>query len=67
MTTFSTSSVPDMAGTTVIVTGANSGIGRAAGTALAAAGAHVVLAVRNPDKGREAAGQIPGEHRGPPA
>jgi NAD(P)-dependent dehydrogenase (short-subunit alcohol dehydrogenase family) len=60
MTTFSTSSIPDMTGTTAIVTGANSGIGRAAATALAAAGAHVVLAVRNLDKGREAAAQMPG-------
>jgi NAD(P)-dependent dehydrogenase (short-subunit alcohol dehydrogenase family) len=60
MTTFSTSSIPDLTGTAVIVTGANSGIGRAAATALAAAGAHVVLAVRNLDKGREAAAQMPG-------
>ena len=60
MTTFSTSSIPDMAGATVIITGANSGIGRAAATALAAAGAHVVLAVRNLDKGREAAAQMSG-------
>ncbi len=60
MTTFSTSSIPDLSGTTVIVTGANSGIGRVAATALAAAGAHAVLAVRNLDKGREAAAQMPG-------
>jgi NAD(P)-dependent dehydrogenase (short-subunit alcohol dehydrogenase family) len=58
MTTFSTSSIPDMTGATVIVTGANSGIGRVAASALAGAGAHVVLAVRNLDKGRAAAAQM---------
>jgi NAD(P)-dependent dehydrogenase (short-subunit alcohol dehydrogenase family) len=49
-----------MAGQTVIVTGANSGIGRAAAQALAAKGARVVLAVRNTDKGQAAAAQMPG-------
>ncbi len=49
-----------MAGRTVIVTGANSGIGKAAATALAAKGAHVVLAVRTPDKGHTAAASMPG-------
>ena len=46
---------------TVIITGANSGIGRAAAHALAGAGAHVVLAVRDPEKGRAAAAAILGE------
>jgi NAD(P)-dependent dehydrogenase (short-subunit alcohol dehydrogenase family) len=50
-----------MAGRTVIVTGANSGIGRAAASALAGAGAHVVLAVRDTDKGAAAAASMPGE------
>jgi NAD(P)-dependent dehydrogenase (short-subunit alcohol dehydrogenase family) len=61
MTTSSTSFLPDMAGRSVIVTGANSGIGRAAASALAGAGAHVVLAVRDTDKGRTAAAGMPGE------
>ena len=50
-----------MTGRSVIVTGANSGIGRAAARALAGAGARAVLAVRDTDKGRAAAATMPGE------
>jgi NAD(P)-dependent dehydrogenase (short-subunit alcohol dehydrogenase family) len=53
--------MPDMTGRRVIVTGANSGIGRAAARALSAAGAHLVLAVRDLEKGRVAAAGMPGE------
>jgi NAD(P)-dependent dehydrogenase (short-subunit alcohol dehydrogenase family) len=60
MTTFSTQSIPDLTGRTAIVTGANSGIGEAAARALAAHGARVVLAVRNTEKGQEAAGRMAG-------
>ncbi len=49
-----------MTGRTVIVTGANSGIGEAAARALAARNARVVLAVRNTDKGHTAAARMPG-------
>ncbi len=61
MTTFSTTDIPDMTGQTVIITGSNSGIGRAAARALANANARVVLAVRDLDKGRAAAATMSGE------
>jgi NAD(P)-dependent dehydrogenase (short-subunit alcohol dehydrogenase family) len=61
MTTSSSSFMPDMSGRTAIVTGANSGIGRAAARALSEAGARVVLAVRNLEKGRTAAASMSGE------
>ena len=61
MTTFSLTDIPDMTGRTVIVTGANSGIGRAAAHALAGAHARVVLAVRDIDRGQTAAAAMPGE------
>ena len=43
-----------MQGKTILVTGANQGIGKAAALALAKQGARVVLVARNPDKGRAA-------------
>jgi NAD(P)-dependent dehydrogenase (short-subunit alcohol dehydrogenase family) len=49
-----------MTGKTVIVTGGNSGIGRATAKVLAGADARVVLAVRDPAKGQEAAEEIGG-------
>ncbi|MGE2719536.1 SDR family NAD(P)-dependent oxidoreductase [Mycolicibacterium celeriflavum] len=50
--------IPDQSGRTVIVTGANSGLGYDTAAALADKGAQVVLAVRNLDKGNEAVDRI---------
>ncbi|MGW0432060.1 oxidoreductase [Micromonospora sp. NPDC003197] len=61
MTTFTTAQLSALTGRTVVVTGANSGIGRATAHALAAAGARVVLAVRDVVKGRAAAATMTGE------
>ncbi|WP_280826229.1 SDR family oxidoreductase [Mycobacterium sp. OTB74] len=53
-----TLTIPDLSGTNVVVTGANSGLGFGAAKQLASAGADVVLAVRNPSKGEAAAAEI---------
>jgi len=60
MAAFSAADLPDMSGRTVIVTGANSGIGRTAAAALANAGAKVILAVRDQGRGEAAAATMTG-------
>lgn len=52
------SDVQKLAGKTVIITGANSGIGYEAALAIAHGGARVVMACRNLNKANEAAGRI---------
>jgi NAD(P)-dependent dehydrogenase (short-subunit alcohol dehydrogenase family) len=61
MAPFGISDIPDLAGRRVVITGANSGIGRAAARALAGAHARVVLAVRDLEKGKAAAATMSGE------
>jgi NAD(P)-dependent dehydrogenase (short-subunit alcohol dehydrogenase family) len=48
----------DLAGTTALVTGATSGIGRATAVGLAKRGAHVVLSGRDPERGAKAVADI---------
>jgi len=50
--------IPDQTGTLAVVTGANSGIGLGITRRLAAAGAEVILAVRNQEKGSQAVKDI---------
>ena len=58
MSNWTTTDIPDQTGRTAVVTGANTGLGYETAAALAAKGAHVVLAVRNIDKGSDAAARI---------
>jgi NAD(P)-dependent dehydrogenase (short-subunit alcohol dehydrogenase family) len=57
---WSLDSLPDLSGRTAVVTGANSGIGFVTAEALARAGARVVLAVRDVERGKAAAGRMSG-------
>ncbi|WP_181764577.1 oxidoreductase [Streptomyces albidus (ex Kaewkla and Franco 2022)] len=52
--------LPDLSGRTVVVTGANSGLGLVTARELAGAGAHVVLAVRDVTRGETAASTVRG-------
>ncbi|MER5890963.1 SDR family oxidoreductase [Streptomyces sp. NPDC001941] len=56
--------LPDLSGKRAVVTGASDGIGLGIATRLAAAGAEVVLPVRNPAKGERAAAAIRGRAPG---
>jgi NAD(P)-dependent dehydrogenase (short-subunit alcohol dehydrogenase family) len=53
----------EQAGRTVVVTGANSGIGLEVTRYLVGRGANVVMAVRDPVKGKEAAASVAGRGR----
>ncbi len=61
MTRWTTDDIPAQTGRTVVVTGATSGLGLATARALAGAGARVVLAVRDVDRGAAVAAELPGQ------
>jgi NAD(P)-dependent dehydrogenase (short-subunit alcohol dehydrogenase family) len=59
---WTTSDIPDLHGRTAVVTGANGGLGLETARALAGAGAHVVMAARDPEKTAAAEKSIRASH-----
>lgn len=55
---WTTENMPDLTGKTTLVTGANSGLGLEISRALAAKGAHVVMACRDTKRGEQAADML---------
>jgi NAD(P)-dependent dehydrogenase (short-subunit alcohol dehydrogenase family) len=61
MTDWAAADLPSFAGRTVIITGANSGLGAVTARELAGRGATIIMAVRTTSKGEAAARQMPGD------
>ena len=65
MAKWTAADIPDQTGKTIVVTGANSGLGLRSSEALAAKGALVVMACRNADKARTAQQAVAAVATGP--
>jgi len=64
MSDWTAEEMASQAGRNVVVTGANGGIGREATAAFAAKGAHVVMACRSVERGRDARAELADEYPG---
>jgi len=62
MSNWTTRDIPNLSGKLAVITGATGGLGLEAALELAAAGCEVILAGRNPAKGREAVARILAQH-----
>lgn len=58
MSKWTEADIPDQSGRTVLITGANSGLGLHSARVLAAKGAKVLLACRNAERGRDALAEV---------
>src|SRR3954462_8388862 len=65
MSVWTAADIPDQTGHTVVVTGANSGLGLRSAEALAGAGARVFLACRNAEKAAAALAAVTAVATGP--
>lgn len=64
MTDWTTTNIPEQTGRIAVITGATSGIGYETAKALAGAGARVIIASRNVEKGNEVLAKIRATHAG---
>jgi NAD(P)-dependent dehydrogenase (short-subunit alcohol dehydrogenase family) len=65
VSSWTSADIPDQTGKTILITGANSGLGLCSALALARAGAQVVLACRNPSKAEDALASVKAVAAGP--
>ena len=65
MAKWTASDIPDQTGRTILITGANSGLGLRSAEALAAAGARVLMACRNAEKAAAAQREVAAKATGP--
>jgi NAD(P)-dependent dehydrogenase (short-subunit alcohol dehydrogenase family) len=61
MANWTAADLPDLSGTTMVVTGGARGLGLVTARELARAGAHVVVGVRDPERARAAVEGLPGD------
>jgi NAD(P)-dependent dehydrogenase (short-subunit alcohol dehydrogenase family) len=58
MAIWDTNQIPDQSGKTIVITGATSGLGLCCTKTLAGRGAHIIMAIRNPEKAADTARAI---------